>query len=111
MSTTTDLYQACIEACDACALACDTCAAACLREPDPKAMARCIAFDMDCTDLCRLASALMARGSEYARDVCRICATVCEACADECSKHAMDHCQRCAEACRRCAHECKGVAV
>jgi hypothetical protein len=111
MSTTTDLYQACIEACDACALACDTCAAACLREPDSRTMARCIAFDMDCTDLCRLASALMARGSEYVREVCRICATVCEACADECSKHAMDHCRRCAEACRRCAYECKGVAV
>ena len=109
--TTTTLYQACIEACDACALACDTCAASCLREPDPKSMARCIAFDMDCADLCRLASALMARGSGYVRDVCRICAMVCEACGDECSRHAMDHCQHCAEACRRCAHECKGMAV
>ncbi len=109
--STADLYQACIEACDACALACETCAAACLREADPKPMARCIAFDMDCADLCRLASTLMARGSEYARDVCRICASVCEACADECARHDTDHCQRCAEACRRCAHECKGVAV
>lgn len=111
MSTTTDIYQACIEACDACVLACNTCAAACLREADPRPMARCIAFDMDCADLCRLASTLMVRDSEYARDVCSICATVCEACADECSKHDIDHCQRCAQACRRCASECKGVAV
>jgi len=108
---TSKLMKACIEACDACALACDACATACLREADPKAMARCIAFDMDCADLCRLASALMARDSEHVRDVCRICATVCDACAGECAKHDMDHCQRCAEACRRCAYECRTLAA
>ena len=77
-------------------------------------MARCIQLDMDCAQICRLAAALMSRGSQFAEDLCRVCAEVCEACADECSQHEHDHCQRCAEACRRCAEECRrmsGVAA
>lgn len=50
-------FAACIEACNACATACDHCAAACLAEDDAKAMARCIALDIDCAQLCRLAPA------------------------------------------------------
>ena len=50
-------YSHCIAACNACAATCDFCAAACLREPDPRHMAKCIALDMDCADICRLAAA------------------------------------------------------
>ena len=57
-------YASCIEACNACADACDFCAASCLQEEDVKAMARCIAMDMDCAQICRLAVSYMARGSE-----------------------------------------------
>jgi hypothetical protein len=103
--------RACIDACNACADACDHCASACLREPDVKAMARCIALDMDCAALCRLAPALMARGSDLARSLCAVCAQACRDCAAECSKHSMDHCQACAEACRRCADECIKMAA
>src|SRR4051812_22439675 len=62
-------YAACIEACNACALACDRCAAACLEEDDPKPMARCIALDIDCAALCRLAAGFMGRDSEFAPSV------------------------------------------
>ena len=103
-------YTACIEACNACAEACDHCAIACLQEPDPKAMARCIALDIDCAEICRLASAFMSRGSEMAGVLCHACAEVCEACGAECGKHDMDHCKRCAEACRNCAQECRRMA-
>jgi len=103
-------YASCIEACNACAVACDHCAAACLQERDPKAMARCIALDIDCAEMCRLASAYMARGSEFAQAICAACADVCEACGQECAKHPMDHCQKCADACRRCAEECRTMA-
>lgn len=104
-------FQACIDACNACALACDQCAVACLGEDDVKMMARCIASDMDCAQICRLAAGYMARDSEFAMEVCRLCADICAACGEECGKHPMDHCQRCAEACRRCAEACRAMSA
>ena len=105
-------FQSCIDACNACAVACDHCAVSCLSEKDVKAMGRCIQLDMDCAEICRLASAYMSRGSELAGMICETCAEVCEACDEECAKHsAMEHCQQCAEACRRCAEECRRMAT
>jgi len=103
-------YAPCIDACNACADACDRCAAACLAEEDPKAMARCIALDMDCAAICRLAAGFMARGSEHAQALCAVCTEICDACLGECATHDMDHCKACAEACRRCADECRRMA-
>lgn len=103
-------YATCIEACNACALACDHCASACLQEADVNSMARCIALDIDCAEICRLASAYMARGSLFAAQLCKQCEEVCESCSEECARHQTDHCQRCAEASRRCADECRRIA-
>ena len=104
-------FQDCIDACNRCADACDHCAASCLREEDVKAMSRCIALDMDCAQVCRVAAAFMARGSEHAAALCRVCETVCRACAAECGQHQMGHCQRCAQACRECADACAAMAA
>jgi len=103
-------FESCIEACNACADACDYCAASCLQEPDPKAMAHCIALDIDCAQICRLAAAYMARASEFAGAICQTCADICDACGDECARHQVQHCQECAQACRRCADECRRMA-
>lgn len=104
-------YESCIDACYACALACDHCASACLREADARQLARCIALDIDCAAICRLAAGYMGRGSEFAQALCNTCARVCEACGEECAKHsAMEHCRQCAEACRRCAEEGRRMA-
>lgn len=103
-------FETCIEACNSCADACDLCAASCLQEANPKPMARCIALDMDCAQICRLAASYMARGSELSTIICGACAEVCDACAGECEKHDMAHCRECAEACRRCADECRRMA-
>jgi hypothetical protein len=103
--------QSCLRACNACADACDHCSAACLAEPEVKKMADCIRLDLDCAAICRLAAGFMARGSARAKDVCRVCAEICEACAQECAKHEADHCQRCAEACKACAAECRKMAA
>ncbi|MEW5888655.1 MAG: four-helix bundle copper-binding protein [Pseudomonadota bacterium] len=103
-------FQSCIDACYACADACDHCAASCLQEQDVKALARCIRLDMDCAQICRLAAAYMARGSELAGAICELCARVCETCGEECARHPMSHCQTCAQACRRCADECRRMA-
>lgn len=102
-------YATCIESCNDCADACDHCAGSCLHEENVKMMARCIALDIDCAQLCRLAAAIMARGGEAAAAICAACADVCEMCAAECGSHDMDHCQRCAAACRQCAAECRAM--
>jgi hypothetical protein len=100
-------YQSCIEACNDCAVECELCVSACLQESDVKMMARCIALDRDCAKVCYTASALMASGSQFAKEVCRVCAKVCSACSEECRRHKGDRCQNCADACERCAQECE----
>lgn len=104
-------YESCVQACNACAITCETCAAACLREDDVGMMARCIRLDLDCAALCRLAALSMVRDSEFARDVCALCAQVCRACGEECGRHKADHCQRCAQDCRACAEACERMAA
>lgn len=106
-----DKFNSCIQACYACATACNHCAAACLREPDVRSMARCIALDVDCAEVCALAAATMSRSSECAKSICELCAKVCDECARECATHDMDHCRQCAEACRRCADECRNMVA
>ena len=104
-------FSACIDACNACAVACNHCAASCFQESDVKMMVKCIASDMDCAQICALAAAAMARGSEHAKAICALCADICQACGDECSKHNMDHCQKCANACLKCAEECRKMST
>jgi hypothetical protein len=104
-------FNACIEACDSCAVACNHCAASCLQEQDVKAMARCIALDMDCAAMCALAAGAMARDSEHAQAICESCALICQSCADECAKHQMEHCKACAKACLKCADACREMAA
>jgi hypothetical protein len=100
-------YESCINACNACADSCDHCATACLKEPDVKFLVECIRLNMDCAAICRLAPAYMARGSDFAKQVCAMCADVCEACGQECAKHQVPQCEECAIACKQCEDECR----
>jgi hypothetical protein len=105
-------FKKCIDACVACAVACSHCAASCLREEDVKMMAACIQLDMECAAICRSAAELMSLGSNYSDRICRVCADICNACAQECAKHShMDHCRECAEACRNCAAICEEMSA
>lgn len=104
-------YRTCIEACNVCANNCDHCAIACLAEPNLAAMARCIALDIDCAAICRLAVGYMARDSDFVEEICKFCAEVCQTCGDECAQHSNDHCQACAEACHQCAETCRKMAI
>jgi hypothetical protein len=97
----------CIDACLKCAAICNHCAASCLQEPDPKMMVKCIQLDMECAAVCYAAVQLMSLGSDKAAELCRICAAICEECANECVKHNNVHCKECAEVCNDCAAECK----
>lgn len=109
-------FATCIEACVECANECEHCATACLNEKDVAHMAKCIEIERYCADLCRMSAAFMARSSEatehYAKELCALCAHVCEDCAKECEKHShMEHCKACAEACRECAKACHAMSV
>jgi hypothetical protein len=103
-------YQSCIEACLRCAAVCNHCASSCLQEEDVKMMACCIRLDMECAAICYATAQLMSLGSGQAKDICRICAGMCQACGDECARHQMEHCQKCAAACHACAEECRRMA-
>jgi hypothetical protein len=105
-------YQSCIEACLRCAALCNHCASSCTQEEDVKMMARCIQLDMECAAICYAAAQLMSFGSERAKEVCSICAALCETCGAECAKYKrMEHCMECAEACQHCAAECRKMAA
>ncbi|MFN2361634.1 MAG: four-helix bundle copper-binding protein [Marinobacter sp.] len=103
--------DACIAACYRCASICDHCAVACLSEENVAQMARCIQMDMDCADACRFTAGAMARDSECFTTITRMCAEICKACGDECSKHDHEHCQDCARSCLECADICKELAA
>ena len=105
-----EIEEAGLRACNDCATECLKCATACLHEADSRPMARCIALDLECADLCQLAAASIARGGEHVHAICALCAKACRSCATECDKHDMDHCKRCAEACERCADACLAMA-
>ena len=104
-------YETCIDACLQCASVCDYCASACLKEANVNEMARCIKLDMECAAMCRTAAQFMSLESEHANMLCQLCADICHACAEECSKHNSDHCRMCAEICYHCAEECASMAA
>ena len=106
----TQIEDACMNACNACASACLQCATACLQEADPKTMAHCIALDLECAGVCRLAAESVARGGEHKQAICALCEDVCRSCSTECVKHKMGHCQHCAEVCTHCADACRAMA-
>ena len=104
-------FEPCMLACYRCADACDLCAAFSLHETDPAPLARCFLLATDCAQVCRLAAACMARGSDVSGALCQLCADVCDACAEECVQHPRDHFQACANACEYCADQCRAMAA
>ena len=98
-----------IEACLKSAALCNHCAASCLQESDTKMMVNCIQLDMECAALCYATAQLLSFGSKNAKDLAKICAAACEACAAECEKHENVHCKECAAACIECKEACLSV--
>jgi hypothetical protein len=106
-----DDYSACIEACSKSAVASLHCARKDLEELDVNMLTHCIRLDHDCADISILAIKAMASGSEFIKQICLLCAEICNACAAECEKHTgMDHCKKCAETCRKTAVECTKIS-
>jgi hypothetical protein len=107
-----DVLAAFIDATYQCSQACTACADDCLSEASVAELVKCIRLNQDCADVCVAAGRVASRQTEYDADVTRAiveaCATVCQACGDECERHASQHahCRICAEACRNCERAC-----
>ncbi|TLS49988.1 four-helix bundle copper-binding protein [Paenibacillus antri] len=111
IDSTVTHFQACIDACSKCMQACEECLTSCLKEPDVQARQHCISMLRDCADICSMAALWMSRGSMHAKQLCQLCATICDACAADCAKFQDAHCKACADACRKCAEECRRMAA
>ena len=103
-------YELCIDVCLKCASICEYCASACAKEPDIEYMRQCIQLNMECVAICTAAAKLMSLNSKYIKDILRLCAIMCDMCAEECNKHVNDHCKLSAEICTKCADECELIA-
>lgn len=89
-----------------CAAQCTHCYDACHLEKETD-MSRCMMYDQDCADICRLTGQLLERNSDNTDIFLKLCQEMCERCAAECEKHPqMEHCKKCAEACHKCAESC-----
>ncbi len=103
-------WQICIDSCIRCAEACEFCATSDLNEPDVKLVLSCAQINRECAEVCWTSASLMSMDSQFAKQFCRLCADICDACATECERHNIDHCKRCAQACHSCAEECRRMA-
>lgn len=102
----------CIDNCLHCHATCLETLAHCLTIGGEHAEAAHIGLMQDCAQLCATAADLMARGSPHHAELCRLCAAVCRACADDCDRVDPDDAmmQGCAATCRRCADSCDEMA-
>ncbi len=102
--------QSCIDACVKSAQACYECFEACINEPDLTARKNCISTLVECAMMCQMSAAMMSIGGKFSKAHCKICADLCEACANECEMFKDNHCKKCAQICRECAAECRKMS-
>jgi hypothetical protein len=67
---------------------------------------------LDCAEICQTSANFMIRGSSLHQLTCRVCAEICERCAEGCGQvDDGERLYRCAEVCRRCARSCAQMAT
>lgn len=104
-------YQKCIDACRCCSQACEECFMECLKSPDVANRVNHLKMLMECTKACEVATCFMIKNSQFAKDYCNLCATICEKCAQECETFEDEHCKKCADECNKCSTECKNMST
>jgi flavoprotein len=68
---------------------------------------------LDERDVPMMVTGIRSRGGALAAERCKVCASACDACAEECERHLShaEHCRICAEACPRCAEARRQMAA
>jgi hypothetical protein len=83
----------------------------CLSLSEKHAEVKHITLLKECAELCQITASFLIVKSDFAHDVCGVCARVCEACADSCEeiddRDAMM--KLCIHACRDCAESCRNM--
>lgn len=77
-------YQQLLQTLHECMTECNHCYDACLKEDDIKMMAECIRLDRECADICAYLEQAISRGTPFVSELASVCATICEACGNEC---------------------------
>ncbi|MFC3746443.1 four-helix bundle copper-binding protein [Paenibacillus sp. GCM10012306] len=103
-------YQECIDACIRTMNACNYSYVSSLKEYRLEELRESIRLDRECADICSFAIQAMTRQSPFVVQILRLCAEICEACANESSKHLHRHCRSCIQACRECAEACRIIS-
>lgn len=104
--------EECIESCLKCYQSCLSCIPHCLTQGGKHSEADHITLMMECAELCRTSASIMQLKGEFAYELCKVCAQVCDACADSCSSIDPEDSmmQRCAQMCNRCAESCRSMS-
>ena len=63
---------------------------------------------IDCAAVCATTADFMLHKSQFDREMCRLCATVCRTCAEDCAR--LDGMEDCVKACNVCAEACTKAA-
>ncbi|WP_340023978.1 four-helix bundle copper-binding protein [Paenibacillus sp. FSL K6-1096] len=103
-------YQECIDACLKCMDACNYSYVSSLKEYNLADLRESIQLDRECADICSFAVQAMTRRSPFVAEILRLCAEICDRCADASSRHEHTHCQDCIDACRNAAMACRLVS-
>jgi hypothetical protein len=102
-------YTDSMEALMNCAAACENCVSVCINDGKPLS---CCHICLDCADICMTLFRLEAHNSTFLKAMYKICADICDACANECEKHAdyHPHCKASMYASRDCAEMCRALS-
>ena len=97
--------------CLACMLACEKCFHCCMLElPVDMNRRNCVNSARICIEVCNACARLCAAGSEFAKDMAALCASVCRKHAALSSKYSDDpECAAAAAACLACAEACDAL--
>lgn len=77
-----------------------------IAERENKKLKRCMMLAQECADICRVTAVVVERKSENSDEFLKLCAKICNYCAEECKKYNIDYCQKCAQVCSNCFEMC-----
>ena len=102
--------QACIDACLACHKMClATAMTHCLETGGDYIEPQHFRRMMDCAAICATAADFMSHKSQFHKELCGLCATICTICAQDCER--LGGMRDCAATCHACAEHCKMMAA
>lgn len=97
-------YKNCINACQQCLVDCQYCL---VQMAGKESMNDCPSCCIQCIDAGSICIKFMVADSLFVKDYLRLCAQICEWCAEQCQAHNHEHCKLCATSCMACADECR----